>query len=81
MNADDPSKRRSSTNKHQELPFGHSSATSRADLFIPCPDASAKGRRELNAKIGLNGFKEVARIRRERKPLGDGEGYIGAECS
>jgi hypothetical protein len=42
---------------------------------------SAKGRRELNAKIGLNGFKEVARIRRERKPLGDGEGYIGAECS
>jgi hypothetical protein len=42
---------------------------------------SAKGRRELNAQIGLNGFKEVARIRRERKPLGDGEGYIGAECS
>jgi hypothetical protein len=38
---------------------------------------SAKGRRELNAKIALNGFKEEARIRRERKPLGDGEGYLG----
>jgi len=50
--------------------------SSRAPMYV-----SAKGRRELKAKIGLNSFKEVARIRRERKPLGDGEEYIGAECS
>jgi hypothetical protein len=28
---------------------------------------SAKGRGELNAKIALNGFKQQARIRREKK--------------
>jgi hypothetical protein len=50
--------------------------SSRAPMYL-----SAKGRRELNAKIALNGFKQQARIRREKKAFRGWRGILGGRCS